>query len=116
MGQINTNINSLAALNALNTNQAALSTSLKRLSTGLKINSGADDPAGLIASESLKSEINGINQAIDNSTQAGNVLNTADGALNEVSSLLLQLQSLNNQAANGGDSLARRAAGESVAG
>jgi flagellin len=102
MGQINTNINSLAALNALNTNQAALSTSLQRLSTGLKINSGADDPAGLIASESLKSEINGINQAIDNSTQAGNVLNTADGALNEVSSLLLQLQSLNNQAANGG--------------
>jgi len=102
MGQINTNINSLQALNALNKNQAALSTSLQRLSTGLKINTGADDPAGLIASESLQSEIAGINQAIDNSTQAGNVLNTADGALNEVSSLLLQLQGLNNQAANGG--------------
>ncbi len=102
MGQINTNINSLAALHALSTNQASLSQSLNRLSTGLKINSGKDDPAGLIASESLKSEINGINQAISNSQQAGNVLNTADGALNEVSSLLLQLQSLNNQAANGG--------------
>jgi flagellin len=102
MGRINTNINSLAALNALNKNQASLSTSLQRLSTGLKINSGADDPAGLIASNSLQSEIAGINQAIDNSTRAGNVLNTADGALNETSSLLLQLQSLNNQAANSG--------------
>jgi len=102
MGRINTNINSLAAINALNANQAALSTSLERLSTGLKINSGKDDPAGLIASNSLQSEIAGINQAIDNSQQAGNVLNTADGALNETSSLLLQLQSLNNQAANSG--------------
>jgi flagellin len=102
MGRINTNINSLAAINALSANQAALSTSLQRLSTGLKINSGKDDPAGLIASNSLQSEIAGINQAIDNSQQAGNVLNTADGALNETSSLLLQLQSLNNQAANSG--------------
>jgi flagellin len=102
MGQINTNINSLEALTALNQNQAALSTSLERLSTGLKINSGKDDPAGLIASQSLQAEINGINQAIDNSQQAGNVLNTADGALNETSSLLLQLQALNNQAANSG--------------
>jgi flagellin len=102
MGQINTNINSLEALNALNANQAALSQSLQRLSTGLKINSGKDDPAGLIASNSLQSEIAGINQAIDNSQQAGNVLNTADGALNEVSTLLLQVQSLTNQAANSG--------------
>jgi flagellin len=102
MGRINTNINSLFAINALANNQAAQSQSLERLSTGLKINSGADNPAGLIASNGLQSEIAGINQAIDNSTQAGNVLNTADGALNEVSTLLLQLQSLNNQAANSG--------------
>src|ERR1700744_4874291 len=102
MSRINTNISSLEAITTLNKNQAALSTSLQRLSTGLKINSGKDAPAGLIASESLKSEIAGINQAIDNSTRAGNVLNTAEGALSEVSSLLLEVQTLTNQAANTG--------------
>src|SRR5207245_2158100 len=77
-------------------------TRLQRLSTGLQINTGKDAPAGLIASETLRSEINGINQAVDNSTRAGNVINTAEGALNEVSALLLQVQSLTNQAANTG--------------
>ena len=56
----------------------------------------------MIASETLRSEINGINQAIDNSTRAGNVINTAEGALSEVSSLLLEIQGLTNQAANSG--------------
>ena len=102
MSRINTNISSLQAMNTLAKNQSSLSTSLQRLSTGLKINSGKDAPAGLIASETLRSEINGINQAIDNSTRAGNVINTAEGALNEVSSLLLEVQSLTNEAANKG--------------
>ncbi len=102
MSQINTNVASLAAQQALAHNQTGLNLSLQRLSTGLKINSGADDPAGLIASQQLRSEIAGIKQAIDNSTQAGNVLNTADGALGEISAMLLQVQSLNNQAANTG--------------
>ncbi|HEX4794918.1 MAG TPA: flagellin [Humisphaera sp.] len=102
MSRINTNINSLQALHSLSANQNNLSTSLHRLSTGLRINSAKDDPAGLIASESLRSEIAGINQAIDNSNRAGNVINTAEGALNEVSSMLLQVQTLTNQAANSG--------------
>ncbi len=102
MSRINTNISSLQAITTLNKNQDDLSTRLERLSTGLKINSGKDDPAGLIASEGLRSEITGINQAIDNSQRAGNVLNTAEGALNEVSSLLLEVQGLTNQAANTG--------------
>src|SRR5947209_6271329 len=102
MSRINTNINSLQALHSLSANQSNLSTSLHRLSTGLRINSAKDDPAGLIASESLRSEIAGINQAIDNSNRAGNVINTAEGALNEVSSMLLQVQTLTNQAANSG--------------
>src|SRR5207237_36070 len=59
-------------------------------------------PAGLIASETLRSEIAGIHQAIDNSQRAGNVVNTAEGALSEVSSLLLEVQGLTNQAANTG--------------
>jgi len=102
MSRIDTNVASLQAQHALANNQAGLSVSLQRLSTGLKINTGADDPAGLIASQQLKSETAGISQAIDNSTQAGNVLNTADGALGEISAMLVQVQSLNNQAANTG--------------
>src|SRR4051812_20229032 len=102
MSRINTNISSLQAITRLNRNQGDLATRLNRLASGLKINSGKDAPAGLIASESLRSEINGINQAIDNSSRAGNVINTAEGALSEVSSLLLEVQSLTNQAANTG--------------
>lgn len=102
MSRINTNISSLQAIHNLATNQANLATRLQRLSTGLQINTGKDNPAGLIASETLRSEIAGINQAIDNSQRAGNVINTAEGSLNEVSALLLQVQGLTNQAANSG--------------
>jgi flagellin len=73
---------------------------MQRLSTGLKINSGKDDPAGLIASENLKAEKTGISTAIDNASRADNILSTADGGLNEVSSLLNQLQGLVTQSAN----------------
>lgn len=102
MSRINTNISSLQAMHRLATNQSDLNTRLQRLSSGLKINSGKDAPAGLIASETMRSEIAGINQAVDNSTRAGNVLNTAEGALSEVSNLLLEVQGLTNQAANAG--------------
>ncbi len=80
MSRINTNISSLQAIRQLNQNNNDLATSLQRLSSGLKINSGKDAPAGLIASETLRSEITGINQAIDNSGRAQNVLNTGEGA------------------------------------
>src|SRR4051794_39664818 len=102
MSRINTNIASLQAISRLNKNNTDLATRLQRLSTGLKINTGKDAPAGLIASETLRSEINGINQAIDNSTRANNVINTAEGALSEVSALLLEVQGLTNEAANKG--------------
>jgi flagellin len=102
MSRINTNISSLQAQHRLGRNNADLATRLQRLSTGLKINSGKDAPAALIASETLRSEIAGINQAIDNSSRANNVINTAEGALSEVSALLLEVQSLTNEAANTG--------------
>jgi flagellin len=102
MSVINTNVSSLIAQQALVQNNKALSTSLQRLSTGLKINSGADDPAGLIASQNLQAEQTGIQTAISNAGQAGNVIGTAEGGLNEVSSLLTQLQGLVGQAANTG--------------
>src|SRR4051794_25984851 len=102
MSRINTNISSLQAIHRLTRNQSDLETRLTRLSSGLKINSGKDAPAGLIASETLRSEIAGINQAIDNSSRANNVINTAEGALSEVNSLLLEVQGLTNEAANTG--------------
>lgn len=102
MSRINTNISSLQAIHRLNRNNADLSTRLTRLASGLKINTGKDAPAALIASETLRSEIAGINQAIDNSSRANNVINTAEGALSEVSALLLEVQSLTNEAANSG--------------
>ncbi|MDB5325093.1 MAG: flagellin [Phycisphaerales bacterium] len=102
MSRINTNVGSLIAQRALTSNQATLNTSLERLSTGLKINSGKDDPAGLIASESLKSEQAGITQAISNAQRADNVVSTAEGGLGEVSGLITQLSSLVNASANSG--------------
>lgn len=102
MSRINTNLGSMIAQRALTNNNAGLNTSLERLSTGLKINSGKDNPAGLIASENLKSEKAGISQAMDNATRADNVISTAEGGLGEVSSLLNQLQGLVNQSANSG--------------
>jgi flagellin len=102
MSAINTNVTSLVAQNALRQNQTALTTSLTRLSTGLKINTGADDPSGLIAANNLKDQQAGINTAISNAQQANNVIGTAAGGLTEVSSLLTQLQSLVSQTANSG--------------
>jgi len=102
MSRINTNVPSLQATHRLAANQFDMGLRLERLSTGLRINRGRDDPAGLIASETLRSEIRGISQAIENSQRAINVITTAEGALNEVSSLLLDLRGLINHASNEG--------------
>jgi flagellin len=102
MATINTNVPSLIAQRNLQKSQSQLNTSLERLSTGLKINSGADDPSGLIASQRLQAEMAGLTQAINNSQQATNVISTADGALNEVSNLLTTIQGLVVGAANTG--------------
>ena len=102
MTRINTNVASLQAQRALTRNNDDLNTRLQRLSTGLKINTGKDGPAALIASENLRGEIAGIRQAIDNTSRASNVLDTAEGSLAEVSSLLQEMQGLVNQSANTG--------------
>ncbi len=95
-----TNTLALTAVHNLERNQASIQTSLERLSTGYRINSAADDPAGLIASESLRSEIASTNAAIGNAQQADQVLATADGALSEVSNMLISLQGLVTASAN----------------
>lgn len=102
MARINTNVSSITAQRGLGRSQKLLNTTLQRLSSGLKINRGADDPAGLIASEGLRSEIAGINQSIDNSSRASNVISTAEGALSEVAALLLNIKDLVVEAANTG--------------
>ncbi len=102
MSRIYTNVNSIAAQTSLRANQSDLNTRLARLSSGLRIKAGKDDPAGLIASETLRSEMAGISQAINNSERANSVISTAEGALNEVSALLLDLKGLINNSANEG--------------
>ncbi|MEK6797887.1 MAG: flagellin [Planctomycetota bacterium] len=100
MSRINTNLPALRAMHRLGSNQDELQLRLTRLSSGLRINRGRDDPAGLIASERLRSEMRGLQQAIDNSARASNVVTTAEGALNEVSALLLDVQQLLVEGAN----------------
>lgn len=102
MSRINTNVSSLIAQRVLRRNNDALGKSLERLSTGLRINKGADDPAGLIASENLRSEKTGLTQAIANAERAANIIGTAEGGLSEISSLLNELQTLVGQSANTG--------------
>jgi flagellin len=102
MARINTNIPAVVAQRALRQSQQDLQTSLERLSTGLRINRGADDPAGLINSESIRAEIAGFDKAISNSQRATNIIATSEGSLGEISSLLIDIQGLIVEAANKG--------------
>ncbi|MBF0244923.1 MAG: flagellin, partial [Planctomycetes bacterium] len=100
--RINTNVASLNAALNLGRANALLSKSLTRLSTGLKINTAADGPADLIVSEKMRSQIRAISQATENSQIAINMLSTAEGALNEVNSLLIKVKGLALKAAQTG--------------
>ncbi len=102
MTRINTNVGSLVAQTALQRSHSQLQQALTRLSTGLRINTGADDPAGLIASQVLQSDITSTNQAVSNSQQANEMIATADSALGQVSSLLNSIRGLVSDAANTG--------------
>jgi len=102
MARINTNIPAITAQVHLTRSTEDLNRTLQRLSSGLRINRGADDPAGLIASESLRAEMASITQAINNSERASNVIATAEGALAEVANLLTTIKELTVEAANRG--------------
>ncbi|MEX0717190.1 MAG: flagellin [Planctomycetaceae bacterium] len=102
MTRINTNVASLRGLRNLEKANNLLGTSLARLSTGLQINSGKDNPSGLIASETLRSQISAIEQSIKNSNRANNVISTADSALGEISGLLNQIRGLVQEGLNSG--------------
>ncbi len=102
MTRINTNVSSLIAQSVLGRSNSALEQALLRLSTGLRINTGKDDPAGLIASENLRSDITSIKRAIGNTERANQVIATADSALGQVSSLLNDIRGLVTETANTG--------------
>jgi len=102
MTRINTNVASLTAQKTLARSNVALQEALTRLSTGLRINSGKDDPAGLIASEMLRSDIVSTNKAITNSERANQIIATADAALAQINNLLNDIRGLVTEAANAG--------------
>jgi len=102
MTRINTNVSSLNAQKSLARTGAQLQEALTRLSTGLRINVGKDDPAGLIASEILRSDIVSTQKAVSNSERANQMIATADSALGQVSSLLNDIRALVEEAANQG--------------
>ena len=102
MSRINTNVTALVSTRILNDNTTDLNVSLERLSTGLKINRGSDDPAGLIASENLRKQIKGTETGIKNAERATNIVGTAEGSLGEISDMLTELQGLLGEVANKG--------------
>ena len=100
MSRINLNLGSMVAQRVLANQNMDLSKTLGRLSTGLRINRGADDPAGLIASENLRAEKTAINAAMTNAERAEQVVNVAEGGLQEISSMLVEMQGLVGSMAN----------------
>jgi flagellin len=100
--RIATNVDSLRGLRSLDKATALQSQTLQRLSTGTTLNSGKDSPSGLIASETLRSQVTAIEQSLKNSSRANNVIGTADAALGEVNNLLDQIRGLIQEGVNRG--------------
>ena len=99
--RINHNISALKACNILGKTGSALDKSLERLSSGFRINRAADDAAGLAISEKMKTQIAGLEQASRNAADGISVIQTAEGALDEVEAMLQRMRELSVQAANG---------------
>jgi flagellin len=110
--RINSNISAMNAYRNLSATDKSMSGSLEKLSSGLRINKAADDAAGLSISQGLQSQIGGLKVAARNAQDGVNVVQTADGALNETGAILQRMRDLSVQAANGGsqDSDAQNAA------
>jgi len=107
---VNSNLASLNAQNAISQNQQGLSTAMQRLSTGLKINSAADNAAGYSVSQRMTANINGTTQAASNANDAISMTQTAQGDLSSITANLQQIRTLAVQAANGSNSASDRAA------
>jgi flagellin len=101
LGVVN-NSGSINAQNNLSRAQTSLNRSIERLSSGLKVNRGADGPAALVISEKQRAQISGLRTAIDNTEKAVSVVQTAEGALSEINSLLVKVRGLALDSANTG--------------
>ena len=99
MTVINTNTASLVARDAIQRNDRAMSQAMERLSTGSRINSAKDDAAGLAISERMGAQVSGLNMAVRNANAAISLLQTVDGAAQEISSMLNRMYELAVQAA-----------------
>ncbi|WP_417564402.1 flagellin [Microbacterium sp.] len=108
--QINTNVSALNAYRNLASTQNDLSKSLEKLSSGLRINRAADDAAGLAISEGLRSQVNGLNVAARNAQDGISVIQTAEGALTEVHSILQRMRDLAVQGGNDSNNVDSRTA------
>ena len=108
--KINHNIQALDAYRNLNQNQINTSKNLEKLSSGLRINRAADDAAGLAISEKMRSQIRGLDQANRNSLDGISLMQTAEGAMNEVHSMLQRMRELAVQAANDTNTTSDRSA------
>jgi len=100
--RINNNIAAIDAHRNLTLTTRQLSSSMEKLSSGFRINRASDDPAGLVISEQFRAQIAGLGQAIENSEGSINMIQTAEGALNEISNLLISMRELAIHAANEG--------------
>ena len=104
MTVINTNVAATIAANALIKNERNMATAMERLSTGLRINAAGDDAAGLAISSKMTSQVNGLNQAVRNANDAISMIQTADGAIVEISEMLQRMRELAVQARSGTNS------------
>ena len=108
MAVVNTNISASLAQASLAKNERALSKAMEQLSTGRKINTAADDAAGLAISTRMSSQIIGLEQSVQNASDAISMIQTAESALDEITNMLLRMRELALQASNGTGSVADR--------
>ena len=106
--KINANMSAVLTNNQLRRTENKLTAAMERLSSGLKLNSAEDSPAGMAISNKMKAQIDGLDRAENNAGDGVSVLQIADGALNEVHSMLQRMRELSVQAANGTNSLSDR--------
>jgi flagellin len=110
MSVINTNMKSIVAQNAMTVNNRSLSKAMEQLSTGSRINSAADDAAGLAISNKMTAQVRGLNQAVRNANDAISMIQTAEGATKEITNMLQRMRELSVQSANDTNTTADRSA------
>ena len=108
--KINNNISAVISNKHLLRNEESLTIHMEKLSSGFKINHAGDDPSGMAISSKMRAQIRGLDQASDNASDGMSVLETADGALNEVTEMIQRMRELSVQAANGTNSESDRKA------